>query len=228
MIYMFMTPGKVQVGLLPHQDIIQLILLCLLPICMLTMIFAKPLILLYRHNHRSAYTSALPVAHTDSESSEDDPRLGGANHGHGHGGAGEEFQFSEIMVHQALESVEFLLGTVSHTASYLRLWALSLAHSELATVLWNKAFFEPISLAGKIEVFGYAGQLLIGGVLAFVGFTFWFFFTLGIILFMESLASFLHALRLHWIEFQSKFYKGDGKLFKPFAYQRVLAGEEMD
>ena len=98
-----------------------------------------------------------------------------------------------------IETIEFVLGTVSNTASYLRLWALSLAHSQL-----SKVFFDGTIGAGlKSESFLY----LFFGFFVFAGFTF------GVLLLMDLMEAFLHTLRLHWVEFQNKFYKGGGLKF---------------
>uniref|UniRef100_A0A914LFI3 V-type proton ATPase subunit a n=1 Tax=Meloidogyne incognita TaxID=6306 RepID=A0A914LFI3_MELIC len=114
----------------------------------------------------------------------------------------KEFDLGDTFVYQAIHTIEFALGCISHTASYLRLWALSLAHA--------RGYY--IGLQG-----GY-----LGAVLTYLVFLVFATMTVFILVIMEGLSAFLHALRLHWVEFQSKFYAGTGHLFMPFSFITVL------
>ncbi|ETE73003.1 V-type proton ATPase subunit a isoform 4, partial [Ophiophagus hannah] len=104
-----------------------------------------------------------------SEKTNQEVDSGGGHGGHDH----EEFNFGDICVHQAIHTIEYCLGCISNTASYLRLWALSLAHARFKMTGW-------IGLIGIFVLFAIFAAL-----------------TVAILLIMEGLSAFLHALRLH-------------------------------
>ncbi|CAN6543998.1 unnamed protein product [Malus baccata var. baccata] len=197
MIYMFLSPtdelGENQ--LFNGQKTVQLVLLLSAFVAVPWMLFPKPFLLKKQHQDRHQGQSYALL-----EDTEESLQVNSNHDAHGH----EEFEFSEVFVHQMIHTIEFVLGAVSNTASYLRLWALSLAHSELSSVFYDKVLLTAWGFNNWI--------ILIVGLIVFV------FATVGVLLLMETLSAFLHALRLHWVEFQNKFYEGDGYKFYPYSF----------
>ena len=118
--------------------------------------------------------------------------------------------FGELMVDQLIETIEYALSSISNTASYLRLWALSLAHGQLAKVFYT------MILSGAVKD---SGGVLSTSLMLIIGYVFFFGATFAVIMCMDTMECFLHGLRLHWVEFQSKFFRGDGIPFEGFKHK---------
>lgn len=207
-----------------EQAELQLSFLIIAMVCAVLILIPKPILLLIKHGGSSSapkgYTNQVDDVTVNqrllegeeqegqvlTKAPEAHAQVGGGGHGgHGHG---DHFEFGEVFVHQVIETIEFVLGSISNTASYLRLWALSLAHSQLAKVFYDNTM----------------GAAIVSGnfITAFLGFLFFAHVTLGVLLLMDQMECFLHALRLHWVEFQNKFYKADGYAFEPFSFEKTL------
>lgn len=91
-----------------------------------------------------------------------------------------------------------LLGTVGNVLSYLRIAAIGLSSVYLAQV--------------ANELAGIAGSILLGLIIATL------FHALNLVL--GTFSPTIQSLRLHYVEFFSKFYEGGGQPFQPF--QRTL------
>lgn len=228
LIYMFLQPGQVdpKTQLFPGQAFVQTVLLLIAFICVPWMLITTPY-LEWKEHQKIKGQGYRAVGHAEAEhhvlggdGDDDDEDAGdestrlvaNGNGSHANAESGEmeeehEFEIGEVVIHQVIHTIEFCLGCISNTASYLRLWALSLAHAQLSEVLWTMTIS---------NVFGMTG--ITGAIATVVGFALWFVLSIAILCCMEGLSSLLHSIRLVWVEFGSKFYQAGGYQFEPLKF----------
>ncbi|KAH0496649.1 hypothetical protein TgHK011_004000 [Trichoderma gracile] len=230
LIYMFLQPGKLDERLYAGQEYVQSILLLLAFIQVPILLFLKPFYLRWENSKTRArgYRGLGETSRVSALDGDDETEALANGHGNSFdedGGVAmisqdidedhEEFEFGEVMIHQIIHTIEFCLNCVSHTASYLRLWALSLAHQQLSVVLWDMTLGPCLARGGVL------GVIMIVG-----GFYLWFFLTIAILVCMEGTSAMLHSLRLAWVESFSKFAEFAGWPFAPFSFNTLIEESE--
>ena len=121
----------------------------------------------------------------------------------------QKFYYKGIIANKnADKNKSFWIEDQSNAVTILPLhWSSYKPHTYVA-----KVFFD-ITLLGFIQsgsIFG-----MIGGFFLLAN------ITIGVLMGMDLLECSLHTLRLHWVEFQSKFYKADGYAFTPYSFKYI-------
>ncbi len=104
---------------------------------------------------------------------------------------------------EGVQGIIELPAILSNTLSYARLFAVGLASVKLAVIINEFA----------TEFFNQGGIFIVASVLILL---------LGhfVNILLGLIGPFLHSLRLHYVEFFGKFYKGGGKPFLPFGVEK--------
>ncbi|XP_036384645.1 V-type proton ATPase 116 kDa subunit a2-like [Megalops cyprinoides] len=225
-INMFLMKGDGERPLYPGQMALQVLLLVIALLSVPVLLLGKPIYLYWLHHGGRSQGSYRGYERVQRGSVEDlsvtlshdlEEGVSHSDHPTGREAQPEQFDFGDVLLHQAIHTIEYCLGCISNSASYLRLWALSLAHAQLSEVLWTMVLRVGVRVDSSV---GAVFLVPVFGVFAIL--------TVAILLLMEGLSAFLHALRLHWVEFQNKFYSGTGVKFVPFAFSLLPSSVDQE
>ncbi len=103
---------------------------------------------------------------------------------------------------KSIESFHELIALLANVISYSRIGVLATLHVTTAGLVANAIRALPLSPLG----------IVLGAIIFLSGAAF--------ILVLGTFVSFVHSLRLHWLEFFKRFYSGFGESFKPFQAER--------
>ncbi|MCE5213047.1 MAG: hypothetical protein LLG40_16015 [Deltaproteobacteria bacterium] len=104
---------------------------------------------------------------------------------------------SEHIIETVMDIVEIALGLFANTISFIRVGAFALSHAGLSIVTYTLAGMADPSLKSAGAVI-----IIVVGNIFIIGF--------------EGLICGIQSMRLEYYEFFSKFFKGDGVVFRPF------------
>jgi len=115
-------------------------------------------------------------------------------------------KYWDIIGHATLDLGETILSIISNIASFIRILALEMAHVGLMLVVSE--------IADALEGPTVLSKIIVVLIL---------FFGNALVIVLETMIAMIHALRLHFYEFFSKFYVADGYEFKTIEIQNEFS-----